>query len=289
MIRRVIKIGNSYYISLPKKWVENILRSEKAVELILEENGELRIVPYSRKSESQGIHRRILYDEKVFRKILAGYLNGDDIIEVVAKNQLPRKFFEELNKFIRNLIGLEVVEEDATRVVLQCFVSNEIDLEQIIHRMDNVTRSMYLDGARALVEGNKDIASNIIKRDDNVDRLYFLAVRGIRKSIKDPLKPGEQKLKHLDFRLVVRSLEQIGDYAEKIAVYVLKGFRESSSIIEKAKQLARHQEKIVKAILCDQPCTELSGGIEIAFPDTPPGETFKLIESEINDLVDLVS
>jgi len=43
--RKISKVRYTHYIALPPDWVKNKLRGSKTVQLVLEEDGSLRIIP----------------------------------------------------------------------------------------------------------------------------------------------------------------------------------------------------------------------------------------------------
>ncbi len=84
---------------------------------------------------------------------------------------------------------------------------------------------MHRDSINALVEGDRKLAQNVIERDDEVDRLYFLTVRQLRAAIQDPKiakKIGVSAIECLDYRVIAKSIEFLADLATDIAQRSLK-------------------------------------------------------------------
>ena len=72
----------------------------------------------------------------------------------------------------------------------------------------------------ALVDGDVHLAKNVVARDDEVNRLYFLLVRILRTVIQNPglsEKLGIFPIDCLDYRLVASLVESIGDQSVMVA------------------------------------------------------------------------
>ena len=92
--------------------------------------------------------------------------------------------------------------------------------------MYGLVLSMLEDSVTALRDHNVEIAEDVIQRDDDVDRFYLLAVRQLKASIEDIEISEKIGIRHpqecLEYRLITKIIERIGDHAVKIAVNVQK-------------------------------------------------------------------
>ena len=90
--------------------------------------------------------------------------------------------------------------------------------------MHLIVNSMHKDAMEAFKDGDLDMAHDIIDRDADVDRLYWMAVKQYNLIIKDR-KLGERIgvdiYEGMNLMLVARGIERIGDHAEKIAKNVI--------------------------------------------------------------------
>jgi phosphate uptake regulator len=116
---------------------------------------------------------------------------------------------------------------------------------------------MHRDAISAPLEGDVHLAENVVARDDEVNRLYFLLVRILRTIIQNP-RIGERmsvrSIDCLDYRLCASLVEAIGDSAVEISHKILasEGVKISGGV---AQILARFhsvvfntQEKALKAL-----------------------------------------
>ncbi|MBI4440160.1 phosphate uptake regulator PhoU [Candidatus Woesearchaeota archaeon] len=226
--RKLMEFGkSSFIISLPKKWVrENNLK--KGDSLALKENSGELVVSAAMK-ESEPVQRKIVIDTRgkslamISSEIVSSYLNGYDFIELLSADIETR--LSEIKEVIRNLSGLEIMEQTSTKMVAKDILSpKEVDIPSIIRRMDTIVRSMIDDSIRCVAESDGQIRSklitNIRQRDEDINRLYFLSNRVIRNALKDPsfaraMNMDPWKL-HTAASIILR-LEKIGDRQKRVA------------------------------------------------------------------------
>ena len=151
-----------------------------------------------------------------------------DTIRLTTKkgfSAYDRKFIKDSVR--QKLIGLELIEESRNELVFQCLLNyNDLPLGRVIKNMYGLVLSMLEDSMVALRDHNAEIAEDIIQRDDDVDRFYFLSVRQLNASIEDIELSEVIGIRHpqesLEYRLITKIIERIGDHAVKIAKNVQK-------------------------------------------------------------------
>lgn len=155
------------------------------------------------------------------REIIERYLLGYDIIRVQSKDSLSPQLRDEVRRATKRLVGLEVVEEDSRKIVLQCLVEPSLLVpEKILRRLEMLSMPMQLDATQALVTSNLELAKGVVERDEEVDRWYFLLVRLVRAAIADMYLLEKIKVSAvdcLDFRLLASYIETFADYAVTVA------------------------------------------------------------------------
>ncbi|MBU0535481.1 MAG: phosphate uptake regulator PhoU [Nanoarchaeota archaeon] len=223
--RKIISFGNSsYVVSLPKDWVkENKLKKgdtihidEKSDELTLYpgNTGEKRIEPKTIIIESENKDHKMIQTE-----IISAYLNNYDVIEV--KGKLTKDKAVQVKAILRNLSGIEIIKQDATKIVAKDLLNiNEISIETMIRRMDNIVRSMLLDSIKSIHE---DLYEEIYERDQDVNRLVFLAYRVLRAAIIDSkIAKNMQKanIELLFSQVLIEKLEKVADKTKRVARFL---------------------------------------------------------------------
>jgi phosphate uptake regulator len=153
------------------------------------------------------------------------YVSGFDIISLEASRvtAAQRRAIREASQ---GLVGLEVIGETSEEVVLQDLLdSSELSITNAITRMRLVSLSMLNDAVDALVENDDDLALDVIERDDDVDRLWYMTSRVFRSVLRDPSTATEVGLPRetcFDYHSSARQLERVADHATKIAEVALE-------------------------------------------------------------------
>jgi phosphate uptake regulator len=191
------------------------------------------------------------------REIVGKYLLGYDIIHVEATNHITTEERTLVKQTSSRLVGLEIVEEDYSRIGLQCLLEPSASSpERILRREYNIAASMHRDAFSAFLASDVNLAKNVIARDVEVNRFYFLLVRILRTAIQNPRlgeKLGIHSIDCLDYRLCASFVEAIGDRAVEISHknLALEGKRAPSEVSESLSALHsavfRIQEESLKA------------------------------------------
>ena len=226
-IRRIQKTGASTMtVSLPKDWINSQgLKAGDSVSMQVMPDGTVSVDPRSDRKREPA--RRIIRiereesEEHLTRKLIGAYLAGFNIIEIRSKDRIDHDIKHAIKDFARLVIGPEVIEETSNSVVLHD-LSDPVELpqEKCVRRMHLIVSSMHKDAMDALRDRDIEMAHDVVDRDADVDRLYWMAVKQYNLIIKDR-KLGERIgvdiYEGMNLMLVARGIERIGDHAEKIA------------------------------------------------------------------------
>lgn len=216
--------GSTYVISLPKKWVRKANLKAGDSLIVSEKSGALLFETKVAEKESRIREIRISQlesSESLARIIIANYLVGYDTLKIKLdrKDNLPYR--ETVRKILDSLIGIEIVEDTDKAIILEIIVDyKRMTTNQILQRMFSINRSMLLDLAKAI--GNRDIglAKDVIVREREIDRLYFLVVRQLKNAVEDQQISEKLGIKNqkdcLGYRVIVKVLERIADHTENI-------------------------------------------------------------------------
>lgn len=228
-LRRLQKTkGGSYILTLPKTWISKLKLNEGSI-LSLEEGdqGFLLIKPYVAEKEAE-VKPAVISAEahvSVERGIRSAYLVGAEQIKVESSRRISAELREKVISTIQRLIGMEIVEETSNSITAQSLLQlSAVPVKSTLKRAYNIVYNMHKDALTAIKEFDGDLAKDLIKRDDEVDKLYFLIVRQLRAASQDPLlasKLGIKTIDCLDLRLAAKYVEAIGDSIVRIAEGVL--------------------------------------------------------------------
>lgn len=274
--------GATYVISLPKKWVKAAgLKPKDQVALIPQADMSLLIVPKGElkpKEVSEAIIGASAETglEAVIRDFIAHYLVGYDVIRVKLRNVRYRDLLK--SSIRQKLIGVEIMEESADEIVAQCLLGHvELPLRRALDRMHVLMLFMLKDAMKALVSNDKDLAVEIVERDDEVDRLYFFAVRQLKAAVYNRMLIEEMGLSNprdcLGYRLIVKSIERSADHAARIASVIPTLPAQSNN---------KMMEKIVKMSSIAQEIHECSVKTLYKYDPNLINESMKKIEQVIS-------
>lgn len=225
-IRRLQRIGSSILVSLPKEWVvANNLDKSSQVEL---ETGQDSISISANKEMRPTKELAISYplpkDENIVADITGAYLLGYDIIHITSKSIIPGEDREKIRNSMRRLVGMEIIEEDASNINMQFLLdATTLNPEKILKRMSSIALGMYDDVSNGLILDDKSNLQTLSKRDVEVNRQYFLLVRLIRSTLVDKRLANVFNLENidiLDYRVAANLLENAGDTIVELANFI---------------------------------------------------------------------
>ncbi|MEF8812573.1 MAG: PhoU domain-containing protein [Halovenus sp.] len=262
--------GSTYTVSLPKEWAtENGISSGSVVEFQSEDNL-LLLTPKKEDDRTEGILdiTGLTEDHELTRAVMTMYVSGFDVITLTT-DQLTASQRRTIRDASGRLVGLEVIEEMPDKMVLQDLLdSSELSIENAVTRMRLVALAMLEDGVEALVTDDDALANDVIERDDDVDRLWYMTSRVFRTVLRNPTAAddiGYTRETCFDLQSSARQLERIADHATKIAELSLEVGEVPESAAEPLRELqteaARVPERAMDALLTEdsEQAVELAG------------------------------
>jgi phosphate uptake regulator len=184
-LRKMQLIGRgSFSITLPPDWVkENKLKPSDQITITREDDGSLRLVPGIIREEKEELKTTIdagRYKDPglLARLIVAAYIRGFDSIEVVSKHPISENHRKEIKDVIGSLMGLGIVESTSNRVMLQSMIDPaKFPTKPLLKRLCGLASSMYEDAMRALNDKDSSLATSVIQRENEVNKVYALLQR----------------------------------------------------------------------------------------------------------------
>ncbi|WP_456328671.1 PhoU domain-containing protein [Archaeoglobus sp.] len=231
--------GNSYIITLPKRWVES--NGLKAGDYVKMEIFEDTIILKAKESEKA--KKEVTLDSKglchdcLIRRIVAYYIAGYDSIRVKIYNEEQRRAVSLASDM---LVGAEIIEDLGREIVLEIFSDpNRFSIDYIVERMGNMCLTMLSDFKQLLKGIDGFVHSSIVMRENEIDRLHFLALRLLKTE-----ESGKTK-DLLEYRTIIRALERISDHCVKMSESFMKVKVSSPKLTE----LVEMCEKILKVTM----------------------------------------
>ena len=227
--------GSSYIVSLPKKWIQDLgLKQGDHVVILRQGNSMLQIAPASKRVAKEQREATIEVSKEnnpyfIARKLIALYFLGFNVITIVPKeDRLLVEQREVIKSIVRRvLMGTEIIADSATGITLQVLINLlDLSVDAAFKRMLLIAKSMYRDTLLSLQENNVELAGEVVKSDDEVDRFSFYIVRQLKIAIKNEHLLKEIGLEEprncLGYRLIAKSVERVADHAVVISKDIIE-------------------------------------------------------------------
>jgi len=229
--RKVQKTGgSSYIISLPKVWIDKYhIENHDTLGILSQPDGNLLITPQIDTEKMIKIKEIIVDDFKdddyLFRILIGVYIMGFSKIIIKSSKKFEPYIRDCIINFTQIAIGPEIVEESNNFITIKDLLNPiEMPFEKTIKRMYILVHDMHEDAIRAFETGDKNLAEEVIKRDNDVDRLLWLIGRQSHVVLRDIIlcqKMGITLEQASHYHSMSKFLERIGDHAVRIASNVL--------------------------------------------------------------------
>ena len=213
--------GSTYTVSLPKDWANaNDVSGGSVVEFYPEDEA-LLLTPRREEEKVEGtLDITGMEGDQLTRAVMTMYVSGFDVI-TLETTRVTAEQRRTIRSAAQALVGLEVIGETSERIQLQDLLdSAELSVYNAVTRMRLVATTMLGDAVDALVENDDDLATDVVERDDDVDRLWYMVSRVFRSVLRDPGAAAEVGLDRetcFDYHSGARQLERVADHATKIA------------------------------------------------------------------------
>jgi len=225
--------GSTFTLTLPKQWIKDMnVKPQDKIAIFRKGYDEIVLkCKYSEEmpSKKPSITISIDYSDPSFnlsREITAAYLAGYNTITIKSNKNITPTERIEIKKSKNKLIGVEIGRELSNEITLKCLIDpGAAPLDETLEEMINLSKSMVDDTIEALIGKKEELANNVISRDEEVNRKYFMIVRQLRVAVQDSVLARRLNItavRALDYRLVVKSIELVADYAVVMAKNVIK-------------------------------------------------------------------
>ncbi|MCJ7713053.1 phosphate uptake regulator PhoU, partial [Candidatus Bathyarchaeota archaeon] len=216
----------TFFVCLPRSWANKIDLKKGALVYIKETSDKKIIIDPAYEVNQSPKKTTLLAGPYLNREIIGRYLLGFDVISIEAKDNITIDVRNIVKNTVRSLIGIEIFEENYSKIVLQCLLQpSGFSPQRILHRIYDIIAGMNRDAVSSFIHGDLQLANSVVVRDDDGNRLYFFLVRILRTIIQNPSlseKLGISPIDCLDYRLAASLIEAIGDLSVKIALKTLE-------------------------------------------------------------------
>ena len=252
--------GSTLIVSLPKKWTtENKLKAGSEVRLTEQPNSTITIDP-----NQTNLRKKISVvkcnDEEsqhLFRDLIGVYLAGGTEIKVIGNPRLTVKERKPIRKFSASVIGLEIIEEEATQALLTDMSNpGALPFRTAIKRLYKIVSAMYNDSI-LILEGSEDLAADVVDRDKEADKLQWFIERQFNMMLENSNLSRQLEASSFEgvvYSNVARYLERIADHACRLAeIGYVAGLIPGRKMLPLAKDAGNIMEEAMKSFINNDP------------------------------------
>ncbi|MGC9051319.1 PhoU domain-containing protein [Pyrobaculum sp.] len=210
-LRRIIRVGErSFGITLPKEWVEvHGLGVGSPVRVIVDRE-KITVLPGSEAGAARRVSIKGDDVEKIVRDVIAYYIEGADELEIETRN-----ISEVVTRIEGKLPGVVLMELSGV-LRLRIVTREDINIDEAVRSMYTTVDAMFALFLQMLSLDRRELAEEILRLDDQLDRLYFFSLRTVKRNII-------QKPEHyVDYVITIKNLEHVGDAIDRATNYYLQ-------------------------------------------------------------------
>ncbi|OYT41253.1 MAG: hypothetical protein B6U86_02765, partial [Candidatus Altiarchaeales archaeon ex4484_43] len=229
--RKIQLTGESTYIlSLPKRWVKKNKLDKGDVLSIMERGDTLLLKPREEREIEAEIDLEKKSLELISRSLITKYIQGFDTVVIRSKRYIPPEIRKGLKEISSLLIGMEQFGETSNELVFRMLMREKGDVADTVLRMHRMSLSSLEELLRNITPENynEHILKDIIQRDDEIDKFYFLIFRQLSSAGGYECSMWIQ---------IAKSIERISDHIENIANLVIQGGKVREEDIDIYKEL----------------------------------------------------
>ena len=209
IFRKLQKISGSFFVSLPKKWIENFeLSSKSPVAIDIRSDGSLTISPKHEQDDMDLKEELTLHSSPyIAREIVKHCLSGQTNIIVISDKEIDKDLRSEIRWLVNGLPNTEIIEDQRQRLVIQNFGYKKIPTKKLIQRLLYLVADML---ENILEDRVDDLKYNF----SQLKKFYFILVTHIRTYLRTGIYVSEDTdftpLEAMDYRMFCEKIEDIG-------------------------------------------------------------------------------
>lgn len=168
-------------------------------------------------------------DENLAKNIIEGDIEVDNMerdieskcLKLILRQQPVARDLRLISSILKMITDLERIGDHAQDISeISLLFSREKHIKELTHipQMAESTIYMVKKSIDAFVNHDMDLAYEVIKFDDKVDHLFDIIKDELIILIREDVNNGEQAI---NFLMIAKYFERIGDHAENIAEWVV--------------------------------------------------------------------
>ncbi len=226
-VRRVqLTGGATLIVSLPKEWAKRIsLAPGDEVMVVAQPDDTLVVIP-KKLGQRAGVVAELTIGkyvpvEEVEKLFMALYIGGAETI-ILKFSPSAMGLRRQIKDFIRRkIVDMEIVEESSDKLIVHMISTTDLAISDIASKMLRLVKNMLTDLIAGLKKDDVTILKDIIDRDDEVDRLYWLIERQLKRAAMSRHTMLELKIDDprdiVEYVIIAKSIERMADHISRIA------------------------------------------------------------------------
>lgn len=141
-------------------------------------------------------------------------------LKLLLQQQPVAKDLRLISSALKMITDMERIGDQASDISeITIRLANETYIKELVHipQMAEATIKMVGDSIDAFVKRDLDLVKKVILYDDEVDNLFNIVKNELIHLIRTNIEYGEQAI---DFLMIAKYFERIGDHAQNIAEWV---------------------------------------------------------------------
>jgi phosphate uptake regulator len=220
--------AGTFLVTIPKEWVSKMGLSKGGLVSMELEDTDIIVSPVNKRPSAQSRPLDIdkVKDPKMLElSIGASYIQGHDITEIFSSDKVPPEQKRWIRQVVENLIGVEIAEEYADKVILQNLVDPRMfDLDKTMKKFCDSSLAVLADGMIGLEKGDKALAQDAYERGYDSTKLYRLLMRLAFQVLRNRKLRDEMKTYGIDDVVVrvmaIKDLGRMAYYSYRVAQHV---------------------------------------------------------------------
>lgn len=274
-VRRVqLTGGATLIVSLPKEWAKRISLSPGDEVIVVTQPDDTLVIIPKRLGRGIGVIAELAINKpvdvrEVERLFMTLYIGGAETITVrFSPSAIGLR--RQIKDFIRRrVVDMEIVEEASDKLIVQSMISaTELAVVDIANKMLRLLENMLADLMMGLEKDDVFMLKDVIERDDEVDRLYWLIERQLKRAAMSRYIMLELKIDDprdlVEYIIIAKSIERMADHVCRIA-YINQeekiDIRIIMPILRKVSELLNQTETILTGEAAPKKIAELQNEI----------------------------
>lgn len=167
--------GRSLTLTLPKSWVDTWQLQSKDEVLVNTSGASLIVRPSKRTNQrfAKAIDLNSKKPEWILREIIGAYVSGAHKI-VLEGDKISPTQNRIIRQTVRELFGFEILEETSSKIAAHSVINDtKYPVEDNAKRAYTICRQMLEDTLTAAQTGDKDLAYEVMLRDQELNMLVY--------------------------------------------------------------------------------------------------------------------